>query len=810
MYRNFFINILRTFGRNKFYTALNIIGLTIGLVCTILILLFIQDELSYDKYNVNYERIIRLGSDFTLNGKRDRVATSALPFGPTFKEEFPEVEEFVRFLGSGRQQFKYGDKIFYEERIAYVDSSVFKVFSFDLIKGNPDKALTEPNEIVLSETLAKKYFGQMDPIGKILLVGENKSYKVTGVMRDLPSNSHFRYNAFYSMKTLEKIRGTEEFNSTKPISFWSFSNYTFLLLKKHANSKVLLEKFPMYYNKYMKTLGDQLGVSYHLIIQNLADIHLHSDLQWDAPTGNVKYIYILFIIVIFILSIASINYMNMATARSTKIAKEVGIRKVVGAYRENLIRQFLAESVSITVFAFGIALIIVELILPLFNSLVNKNMVLSFSKTPELLLYSVGITILLGLISGIYPAFYLSSFHPSVILKGTFYKGKSSGLLRKLLVISQYAISAIMISGTIIVASQFVYMNNKDVGFNQKDILVAVVRDSVLRARIEPLKQELKKNPNITAVATSSGLIGFGGSKTVHLFEGTQGMEQYALNFNIVDFDYIDLMEMKVIQGRNFSRKFASDTSSAFIINQAAARKFNWNENSIGKKMQFGVKIEGSDGDVRPGNVIGVVSDFNYQTLENKIEPINLLVSEDPRTRRILHIKINPNNRSETITYIKKVWDKFSPNMSFSYFFLEDRMKENYQSEERLLWIFSIFSIISILIASLGLFGLASFMTEQCTKEIGVRKVLGASSGRLVYLLTREFLQLIIIANIVAIPLSYWALQSWLCDFSYRINIGLWVFVVTILSSVIIGLCTVSWHSYRAASSDPAKALTYE
>jgi len=810
MFKNFFISILRTFIRNKFHTTLNVIGLSVGLICTILILLFVQDELSYDKYNVNYERIVRLGSDFTLNGKRDRVATSALPFGPTFKEEFPEVEEFVRFLGSGRQQFKYGDKVFYEEKIAYVDSSVFKVFSFDLIKGDSEKALTEPNAIVLNETLANKYFGESNPIGKILIVGKDNPYIVTGVMKDLPLSSHFRYNAFYSMKTLEKLRGTEEFNSTKPIAFWSFSNYTFLLLKEHVDSEVLMDKFPLYYEKHMKALGDQLGVTYRLIVQKLTDIHLHSDLQWDSPTGNVKYIYILSIIAIFILSIASINYMNMTTARSIKRAKEVGIRKVVGAYRESLIRQFLMESLAVTFFALCIALIVVELILPIFNALVNKNLVLSFSSTPDILLYSIVIALLLGLISGSYPAFYLSSFNPAVILKGTLHKGKSSGFFRKILVILQFSVSAIMISGTIIVAAQFVYLNNKDMGFNRKDILVSVVRDSVLRTRIASLKHELKKNPNVLSVATSSGLIGFGGSKTVHLFEGEQGMEQYALNFNIVDFDYIDLMEMKMIQGRKFSREFGSDTSSAFIINQAAARKFNWNENAIGKKIQFGVKIEGSKGDVRPGKVIGVLSDFNYQTLENKIEPINLLVSEDPQMRRILHIKLNPNNRSETIAYIKKVWDKFCPDMSFSYFFLDDRMKENYQSEERLLWVFSLFSFISILIASLGLFGLASFMTEQRTKEIGIRKVLGSSSGSLVYLLTREFLQLILIANLLSIPLSYWALQSWLSDFSYRVNIGMWIFLLTVLCSLFIGLATVSWQSYRAASSDPANALKYE
>ncbi|WP_096428278.1 ABC transporter permease [Labilibaculum antarcticum] len=812
MFKNFFITLFRNFSRNKFYTTINIVGLSLGLMCTILILLFVQDELSYDKYNVNHERIIRLGSDFTLSGKRDRVATSPLPFGPTFAEEFPEVEQFVRFQGSGRQQFKYDDKEFYEERIAFVDSSVFTIFSFPLLKGDPDKALTQPYSIVLNETLADKYFNGEDPIGKLLLVGENVAYTVSGVMKDLPSNSHFKYNAFYSMKTLESIRGAEQFNSQQPISFWSFNNYTFLLLKENSESDAILEKFPAYYEKYMKELGDQLGVKYKLIIQHLGDIHLRSQLQWDAPTGNIKYIYILTAIAIFILSIASINYMNMATARSTKRAKEVSIRKVVGAQRENIIRQFMLESVSLTVFALIVALICVELVLPLFNQLVNKDLILSVVDTPEVILFNVILAVLVGLFSGSYPALYLSSFQPVFILKGRNGKSGANGFLRKILVISQFTISAIMISGTIIVASQFLYMNNMDLGFNKKDVLVASIRDTVFRTRMDAFKMELKKNPNIKGVTTSSSLIGFGGSKTVHLFESDEGMAQYALNFNVVDFDYIDVMEMDVLKGRKFNREIPSDTANSFIVNQAAAVKFNWGDNSLGKKLQLGLKIEGVEdgGEVQLGEVIGVIRDFNYQPLKNLIEPMNLVVSENPDYRRNLHVKINSKNRKETITYIEKVWNQFCPNMSFGYFFLDDRMKENYEPEERLTWIFSIFSLISILIASMGLFGLSSFMAEQRNKELGIRKVLGAPVVKLVYLLTGEFIRLILFANLIAVPISYWALSAWLNDFPYRISIGIWVFVATLIISLVIGLFTVAWQSFRAANADPIKAIKYE
>ncbi|GAB7088306.1 FtsX-like permease family protein [Marinifilum fragile] len=812
MFKNFLITIIRNFNRNKFYTVLNVVGLSVGLVCAILIVLFIQEELSYDKYNVNHKRIVRLASDFTLNGKRDRVATSSMPFGPTFKQEFPEVEEFVRIHGSGRQQFRYNDIEFYEERIAYVDSSVFKVFSYNLIQGDPDKALSEPYTIVLNETLAKRYFGDEDPIGKVLIVGENNSFTVTGVMKDIPRNSHFKFRGFYSMKTLESIRGVEEFNSTEPITFWNFSNYTFLLLKKNTNIDALQSKFPLYYNKYMKSVGDKLGVEYHLIVQKLADIHLKSDLQWDAPTGNVKYIFILSAIAFFILSIAGINYMNMATARSSKRAREVGVRKVVGAHRDTLIRQFLMESLSLTFLALMIAIIVVELILPLFNSLVDKDLSLSVSETPEILVFSIVLALILGIVSGSYPAFYLSSFHPATILKGSTIKGKAGGLLRKLLVISQFTVSAIMISGTIIVGVQLNYMNNKDMGFSKEDVLVSIVRDSLMRTKIEPLKDELRKNPNINSVATSNSLIGFDGAKTVHLYEGEEGMEQYVLNFSVIDFDYLDMMQMKIMQGRKFDRKIASDTSSAFIVNQAAARKFNWNENAVGKKLQLGVELEGEedDDDIMKGEVIGVVADFHYRPLRENIEPINFLVSENPSHRRVLYVKLNQENREESIKYIESVWNKFSPKMAFNYFFLDERLRKNYDSEVRLTWIFSIFSLLSILIASLGLFGLSSFMAEQRNKELGIRKVLGASVNQLVNLLTKEFVRLILIANILAIPIAYWAMNSWLNDFSYRIEISWWIFFLTLIVSLVIGVFTVSWQSYRAASADPVNAIKYE
>jgi putative ABC transport system permease protein len=784
-------------------------GLSIGLICTILITLFIRDEFSYDKYNTKHERIYRIGSELDLNGNRDRIATSALPLGITFKQFFPEVEESVRFISSKKQQVKYKDKSFYEERIAYTDSTLFDIFSYKLIKGDPKKALTKPKSVVLNQTLVHKYFGEEDPIGKIILVDDTYEYTVTGVIKDIPSNSHFKFNIFYSISTLVERDNEEHFNSAGPEAFWNFSNYTFILLKENASISNVEKQFPLYYEKYMKDFGDQLNINFKIVFQKLADIHLKSDLDWDAPTGNIKYIYILFAIAVFILSIAGINYMNMATARSSKRAKEVGMRKVVGAQKESIIRLFLLESLSLTFAALLIALISVELILPLFNLIVDKELVLTIAQTPDVFLFIIAVAFTLGILSGSYPAFYLSSFQPAQIIKGSRNTRSGNKLLRQVLVICQFTVSTIMISGTIIVISQLFFLKNKDNGFDKENILVAEIRDSSMRVNMNAFKAELKKNSNIQAVATSSNLIGFSSSKTVHLYEDKGEMKEYALNYNIIDFDYIDLMKLKLMQGRKFNAEIKLDSTAAFIVNQSASQKFNWESKAIGKKLQFGVAI-GEHNDVRPGKVIGVISDFHYQTLSMAIEPLSLFISERPDNKRVIHIKIKQNKQSETLAYIYKTWKTFSPNHSFNHFFLDDRINKRFKTEERLTLIFIIFSIISIVMASMGLFGLSSFMAEQRTKELGVRKVLGASTGNIVYLLTREFFRLIIIANIIAIPIAYWALNIWLQDFPYRIYIHAWIFILTLFISLIIGLFTVSWQSYKAAEADPAEAIKYE
>lgn len=811
MIKNFLITVYRNIIRSKFYSALNIIGLSIGLVCAIFIMLYIRDEISFDQHHENHECIIRLGSDFTINGKRDRVAVSALPIGPTLKRELPEVVDYVRFESASQMQFKYGENVFFQNDVAFVDSSLFNIFTYQFVKGDPSRALSQANTVVLNESVVRKIFGDEDPIGKVLVDGDDNSYTVTGVVKDQPLNSHIRFDVLISMKTQELLAGSEIFNSTEPLAFWQMNVYTFLLLDEHCKPDEFASKFAVFYDTHMKPFAQQLDVEFHPVIHSLDQIHLHSDLMWDLPTGNIRYIYVLLIVGSFILLIASINYMNMATARSVKRAKEVGVRKVVGASKGHIVCQFLAESMLMAFLALLIALAIVQLSLPVFNMLVNKELVFGVKQTPDMICLLLGLATILGVLSGSYPAFFLSRFSPvGVFVRKPLSVSGVSGL-RKFLVVFQFTIASVMISGTLIVVSQLFYVDNTFLGFEKENVLVVPIRDSLIQNRMCALKDELKKNSNVRKVATSFQEIGFMAAKQLHMYQGESGMEQYALNFLVVDYDFIDLMEMEVVAGRAFSPSFATDTSRAFIVNQSAVTRFGWGSNAIGKKLQVGAESSASDDNpVRRGEVIGVLKDFHYEPLKDLIEPLSIVVQEDPEVRRFMYIKINAFEQQKTIDYIRKVWNEFSPNAGLDYKFMEDHLSESYDSEKRLSHIFIGFSLLSILIASMGLFGLSSFMAEQRTKELGIRKVLGAQVGSLVTILVGEFFRLVIVANILSIPIAYWCMSRWLDDFAYHTTIKIWIFLVTLIISLFIALCTVAWQSYKAAKGNVVVALKYQ
>ena len=834
MFKNYLKSAFRNITRNKFYSFLNILGLSTGLIAAIFILLFNSSELSYDKHHEKHKRIHRLESDFTISNKHDLFAVTSAPLGPAFKLEFPEVEEFVRFANAESVLIKYEDKEFYEDDLLYTDSTIFDVFTHEFVYGTPEKALTEPNTCVLTETLAKRYFENENPIGKIISDADDINYKVTAVIKDLPESSHLKFSGVFSINTLAERFGRERMNSLEPGAFWNVNYYTYILLNENSNIESIYEKFPGFYEKYMKSLGDQINASFEFMSTPLADIHLTSTLRGDLPTGNKSYVFIFTIIAIFILLIASINYMNMATARSSNRTKEVGIRKVLGAVRFQLIRQFLTESVILALIALAIAIASVYLLLPDFNQLAGKNLVFGFSQTPMIILWIFIITLITGFLSGSYPAFYLSSFMPVKVLKGKINTGAKSGWLRRILVVFQFIISIAMIIGTIVVSNQLNFLRTKDLGFDKENILVVGVQDTSLRKKLPTFREELLQNPNILNATTSNGYPGgMGGiivmrvEKLEKISENTEltdtikntqntdsttfhtgsRMVEYALNFTMIDYDYIDSYKMEIIKGRNFDKEMGTDLEEGVIINEAAAKELGWGDEPIGKKIDFGVNLDGTAN--RYTKVIGIVKDFNYNSLHNKIDPILFLLSERPRG--VLSIRIDEKNRQKALEFIEEKWYEFGAINPFDYDFLDQNLDEMYEAEVNIGRIFRIASLLSIFIALLGLLGLSSFIAEQRSKEIGIRKVLGASVSSIIIKLFKEFIVLIMVAFVIAAPLSWWGLTDWLStSFIYNVGIGWLTFVIAAFLAIIIGLATTSFHIIKAANANPVDSIKCE
>jgi len=808
MLKNYLKSAYRNIVSDKFYSLINITGLAIGIICAILILLYVQDELTYDKHHVKHERIYRIESDYVIAGKNTKVAITPAPMAPTLKDEYPEIEEIVRFPGAGIEDilFKYGEKEFYEDSLYFVDSTLFNVFTHEFILGAPENALNEPHTTVITQSFANRYFGNENPIGKVISTSNFGDFRVTGVIKNVPGNSHLKFNCLLSIATLAEMIGVERFNDNSAGSFWNVSVYSYILLKEKADVNNILEKFPGFYDKYMAELGDQIQASFNLMVQPLTDIHFHSTLEWDLPTGNYTYVIVFSCVAVFILLIACINYMNMATARSANRAKEVGIRKVAGAHKGLLIRRFLSESMVLTLISLIIALIAVWLLMPFFNILADKNLSFAALTKPVIIFGILIITIFVGIVSGSYPSFYLSSFLPVIVLKGDVSQQQSKGLLRKILVVFQFAISVIMIIGTLIIFQQQNFIKNEDLGFDKENIVIIPVRDTSFVRQITPFREELLKNPDIFAVATSSaqpnGLVG----KVVFRVERNGEMIEEVLNLAVIDYDYIDLMNIEIKEGRNYDRSMTTDQNEAFIINETAAKNLGWGYEALGKRMQLGIELDGTAR--RDGPVIGILKDFHFKSIHNKIEPYVLLLSEDPLGN--IYVKMNEENISQTLDFIRNKREEFNNILPFNYYFVEESLNEMYAGEKKLGNLFTIFSLLTIFTSCLGLLGLTSFITEQRTKEIGIRKVLGSSNTEIAILIIRGFLILVLIANIIAWYPAYWAMGHWLQEFAYKINIGFVPFILAAVIAFIIAILTLLYHSVKAANKNPADSLRYE
>ena len=806
MLKNYLKIALRTLWRGKIYTALNVFGLAMGLACFGLIAAWCLNELSFDRFNEKHERIFRIAGKVTTDAETFAQAVTAPPMAEALMKDYPEIENAVR-LYTNDCIVRYGEKQFLEDGVLLTDQSFFDMFDYRLSAGDLNTALREPYSLVLTKSIAEKYFGTENPIGKIMTLflldpkGNGAPYKITGVMPDPPTNAHFTFNMLGSFNTFETANPGARTSEWR--YFWN-GFYTYVLLKEGVDPQVFVLKLLDYAERYLGEKMREMKMFYTFSLQPLADIHLQSHLRYEiqAP-GSLNTVYIFATIGIFILLIACINYMNLATARSLSRAREVGVKKVLGAAKMQLIRQFLTESTTVAAIAFSLALLLMELAQPFFFELTDNQIATLFSN--ELIRLLLGTTLLVGLLSGIYPAFFISTFQPSTVLKGAFKSSASGIFLRKGLVVLQFAIAIVLLVGIEVVQSQMDFIRKKDLGFNKEELLVLEVNGfSEVREGIQPFRDELRANPAIRGVATSRGLIVNGlGNSLVETIDASGKPFSTSIYQHQIDYDYLNVYEMRLVAGRNFSSRVVSDTvGGVYIVNEATVRALGWGDpqNALGKPFR-------ADGTT--GTVIGVVKDFHFTSLQERIEPVALSPTRPNRFSRIA-VRLNTVQLTETIAFIEQAWQKHFPQALLQYSFFDERLDEQYQAEKLFGKVFSIFVVISLLVACLGLFGLAAFAAEQRTKEIGIRKVLGASVAHVISLLSKDFVRLVLLANLIAWPVGYWAMSRWLQNFAYRIEIGWWIFALAGGMALLIALLTVSMQAIRAALANPVEALRYE
>jgi putative ABC transport system permease protein len=801
MFKNQMKIAFRNIRKHLGYSLINIAGLAVGIACCILILLFVFDELSYDKFNENHDRIYRVtrkwfNEDGVVNLHLGHVAP---PIAPLLENDFPEILYAVRMIRVGRILVGRRSVFFEESRFLFAEEDIFKVFSFEMKAGDPETALQDPFTVVITEEMAEKHFGTENPLGKSLTIqvdSQKADMKVTGIIKSLPHNSHFHADFLGSFKTFEAVVGEKEMQN------WGSNNFaTYLLIPKGYDINRLKSQLDPFIDRHM---SEGMSERTKLELQPLTSIHLFSHLDSEIEANSdIMYVYLFSIIAFIILLVACVNFMNLSTARSSGRAREVGLRKVVGAQRSQLIRQFLGESIVTSLLSLLIAVGIVLLILPEFNQFVGRELSLSFSENVSMYFVLVFIAVFTGLISGIYPSFFLSAFKPARILKGNLDTRKKGLSFRAVLVVFQFVTSIILIICVGIVSSQLDYMKTKKLGFDEEHIVVLPSSPAIVE-HLEAFKTRLLQNPGIISVSAakrvpSGRLLDSAGARVL------SGETSQPINFRIaqlrVDYDYIPTFKMEVVAGRNFSREMGTDAAQAFILNETAVRKIGWKspDEAIGKGFGYGR---------RNGQIIGVVKDFHFESLHQEISPIVLFLSSTSLSQ--ISIRISPQNIPQTMAFLKEIWAELRPDYPFSYYFIDENFDQLYKSEQNLQRIFGYFAFLSVAIGCLGLFGLASFSAERRTKEIGIRKVLGASATGLAFLLSKEFTKWVLLANLIAWPLAYLAMSRWLQNFAYRTGIGLGTFLLAGVLSWAIAYLTVSYQAVKASFADPVRALKYE
>jgi putative ABC transport system permease protein len=803
--KNYFKIALRNLFRNKLYSLINLTGLAIGLAVCLMIWLWVQDELSFDRFHTNAERIYRVERKFDFRDMHGQTPITGGTYGPALVSDYPEIENYVR-LHRNELSIKDHRNIFHKTQLIVADNSIFEIFDFHLERGDPKTALTQPKSMVLTRENAMKYLGTEDAIGKSLTVdwgGTLADFQITGILEEIRRNSHVQFDVLASISSYPP----------EQLSVW-FNNflYTHVLVREGADIEALEDKFSSFLTKYMaadfaKVVGPEIDVNdvFQLKLYPLLDIHLHPAQEFEIePQGSMTSVYIFSAIAVLILIIACINFMNLSTARANKRAREVGIRKTVGAHKRQLRGQFLGESVLLAFIALVLALLLIRLFIPVFNSISGKFLSMGMFVHASNGIILIGIALAAGLLAGLYPAFYLTRFEPAKVLKGGAQSGTGKSIFRRSMAVIQFVISITLIIGTLVIFRQMDYIQKKSLGFDKENVVILPAESNQVRQNIEAFRNTLKEDSRIKSVAVSSNVPGSAMFSDTTYKRGDTD-EIFPLIFMVTDYEFVDTFGFEVTHGRAFSKEFSTDIEGAIMLNQAAAREIGYTpEDAVGKKLLRFISID----EFKELTIIGVVEDFHFKSLHRIIEPC--LLALDPENFDTISIRIMPGDVRGTIGYIQQKWGEIFPGEQFEYNFLDNRIDLLYKSEGRMRSIFLIFSILSIFVACLGLFGLATFTAEERTKEIGVRKVMGASTANILLLLCKEFAKWVLVANVIAWPVAYFIMRKWLQNFAYQTGVGLLPFVLSAVLALIIALFTVSYQSVKAAVSDPVDCLRYE
>ncbi len=807
MFKNYVKIALRNFLKHKGFSFINIFGLAIGVACCLLIVLYVLDEVSYDQYHEKADQIYRVGILGFVNNNLFHGVVTPSPMAKTLVDEYPEVTAATRLRNFGFPVFRYKDKVFSEERVFWVDQSFFDVFTVHFIKGDPKTALAQPNTIVLTRSMALKYFGDEDPVGKSLNADKRRDYLVTGVVEDVPRNSHFHYDFLAALVTYEASR--------RPI--WVSNNYyTYFVMQEGASPEAFEPKLAELVRKYVgpqiqQAAGITLeqffasGGKWDYFVQPMTSIHLHSHLDYELePNGDIAYVYIFSIIAVGILLVACINFVNLATARAATRAREVGIRKTVGSNRGQLIRQFLSETTLMSFFAVLLALVAVQFLLPLFNNVTGKELAIPYFQNMFTIPLLLGLVLFIGILAGTYPAFFLASFDPVVVLKTEMSGRSKKSSLRNILVVFQFTVSIVLIVGTVIVSRQLSYIQNRNLGFNKEQVVIVEKTDDIGN-QVPAFRQELLKNPNVISATNTNNLIGNEFGNSAHKLAGATGEETHLLWTYVTDPYFVETYQVEMAAGRYYEEGRQADQQNV-VINEAAVKEFGLTD-PIGKQI---VALGPTPEQSRTFTIIGVMKDFHFKSLHHQIGPLIVYLYGPEGRGRYVSVRVHSENIRETLAFLEDTWRKFASNQAFEYEFFDDHFARIYQAEERTGQIFFSFSLLAIIIASLGLFGLATFVAEQRTKEIGIRKVLGATETGIVFLLSKQFTKWVILSNLFAWPIAYYFMTKWLQRFAYQASISVWSFLFAFIVVLFLALLTVSYQTVKAARSDPVELLRYE